>query len=98
MTDEGHMALHLAGISGSSARSRRTPQEQLEEFRGLDYLAQRELVPGERLLAVANANKSLMDGMVRTKWITREDSSQAQDAKRTVKIAVLGAATEDGKK
>jgi primosomal protein N' (replication factor Y) (superfamily II helicase) len=98
ITDEGHMALHLAGISGSSARSRRTPQEQLEEFRVLDYLAERELVREERLRAVANASKSLLAGMVRKKWITREDFSQAQDATRTVKIAVLAATTEDGKK
>src|ERR1017187_2667934 len=39
LTDEGQMALHLAGISGSSARSKRTPEEQETEFRVLDYLA-----------------------------------------------------------
>ncbi len=33
------MALHLAGMSGSSARSQRTPEEQAVEFRVLDYLA-----------------------------------------------------------
>ena len=98
ITDEGHMALHLAGMSGASARSRRTPQEQLEEFRVLDILAERELVREERLRSAANASKSLLAGMVRKKWITREDLSQAQDATRTVKIAVLAAGTEDGKK
>src|SRR5580658_9551514 len=39
LTEEGQMALHQAGISGSSARSRRTPEEQQAEFRVLDYLA-----------------------------------------------------------
>src|ERR1022692_58105 len=39
LTDEGQMALHLAGMSGSSARSKRTPEEQEAEFRVLDYLA-----------------------------------------------------------
>src|SRR5271169_1147220 len=39
ITEDGQMALHLAGMSGSSARSRRTPEEQAEEFRVLDYLA-----------------------------------------------------------
>ncbi|HLV89062.1 MAG TPA: primosomal protein N' [Candidatus Sulfotelmatobacter sp.] len=39
ITDEGHRALHLAGATGSSARSRRTPEEQAVEFRVLDYLA-----------------------------------------------------------
>ncbi len=38
ITEEGQMALHLAGMSGSSARSRRTPEEQEAEFRVLDYL------------------------------------------------------------
>src|SRR5271165_4969923 len=42
ITDEGRMALHLAGMSGSPARSKRTPDEQLVEFRVLDYLAARD--------------------------------------------------------
>jgi primosomal protein N' (replication factor Y) len=39
LTYEGQMALHQAGMSGSSARSKRTPEEQAAEFRVLDYLA-----------------------------------------------------------
>jgi primosomal protein N' (replication factor Y) len=39
LTEQGQMALHQAGVSGSSARSRRTPEEQAAEFRVLDYLA-----------------------------------------------------------
>ena len=39
ITEDGQMALHLAGMSGSSARSRRSPEEQAAEFRVLDYLA-----------------------------------------------------------
>src|ERR1700689_2828846 len=46
ITRDGQMALHLAGMSGSSARSRRTPEEQAAEFRVLDYLAAQELGPG----------------------------------------------------
>ena len=42
ITDEGQMALHLAGMSGSSARSRKTPADQMAEFRVLDYLTERE--------------------------------------------------------
>jgi primosomal protein N' (replication factor Y) len=41
ITKEGQLALHLAGASGSSARSRRTPEEQAAELRVLDYLAKR---------------------------------------------------------
>src|ERR1700691_6721528 len=47
LTEPGQMALHLAGMSGSSARSKRTPEEQAAEFRVLDYLAAQELSPGE---------------------------------------------------
>ena len=39
MAEQGQMALHLAGMSGSSARSKRTPEEQAAEFRVLNYLA-----------------------------------------------------------
>lgn len=98
ITDEGHMALHLAGTSGSSARSRRTPQEQLEESRVLDHLAAREMVREETLRSATGASRALLAGMVRKKWIVREDLSQARDAARDVKIAVLAVNLEDGKK
>src|SRR5271169_3305616 len=49
ITKEGQLALHLAGTSGSSARSRRTPEEQAAEFRVLDYLAAQEPSPGETI-------------------------------------------------
>jgi primosomal protein N' (replication factor Y) (superfamily II helicase) len=48
ITAEGQMALHLAGMSGSSARSRRTPEEQAAEFRVLDYLSLRKAPAARR--------------------------------------------------
>jgi primosomal protein N' (replication factor Y) (superfamily II helicase) len=89
ITDEGQMALHLAGMSGSPARSRRTPEEQLVEFRVLDYLAERESVREERLRGATRVSKALLSGMVRKKWIAREDVSAAKDAARVVKVALL---------
>src|SRR6266404_2060517 len=89
ITDDGQMALHLAGISGSPARSRRTPEEQLVEFRVLDYLAERESVREESLRGATRVSKALLAGMVRKKWIAREDVSAARDATRTIKVAVL---------
>jgi len=91
ITDTGHMALHLAGMSGSSARSRRTPDEQLIEFRVLDYLGERDGadVSENRLRHATRASRALLDGMVRKKWIAREDVSAARDAARTIKVAVL---------
>ena len=89
ITDAGQMALHLAGMSGSPARSRRTPEEQLAEFRVLDLLAEQESAREENLRRTARVSKALLNGMVRKKWITREDVSASHDAARTVKVAVL---------
>ena len=132
LTEDGQMALHQAGMSGSSARSRRTPEEQAAEFRVLDYLAARaaeadfdsqpevrsdtngkgtasavplsatesralapeggSLIREETLRSATRASKPILAGMVRKKWLTREDISAAQDATRTTKIAVLKSA------
>jgi primosomal protein N' (replication factor Y) (superfamily II helicase) len=92
MANDGQMALHLAGMSGSSARSRRTPDEQLAEFRVLDYLAERETVREESLRAATKVSKSVLAGMVRKKWIVREDLSDVRDATRTMKVALLKSA------
>jgi primosomal protein N' (replication factor Y) (superfamily II helicase) len=89
ITDAGRMALHLAGESGSPARSKRTPEQQLAEFRVLDYLAERESTREGSLRAAAQISKALLSGMVRKKWIIREDVSAARDAARLVKVAVL---------
>jgi primosomal protein N' (replication factor Y) len=102
ISKEGQLALHLAGTSGSSARSRRTPEEQAAEFRVLDYLAAQELSPGEpvqvreeSLRSATRVSRLILSGMVRKKWLTREDVSAVRDATRTVKIALLKSA--DGK-
>jgi primosomal protein N' (replication factor Y) len=89
ITDQGRMALHLAGMSGSPTQSKRTPDEQLVEFRVLDYLAERDSVSDASLRGAERVSKALLSGMVRKKWITREDMSAARDATRLVKVAVL---------
>jgi primosomal protein N' (replication factor Y) len=118
ITEEGQMALHRAGESGSSARARRTPEEQAVEYRVLDYLALQadaseleqdrlphsslplgeagilpattvDLVREQTLRSATRVSKSILAGMVRKKWLTREDLSAAQDATRSVKIAIL---------
>jgi primosomal protein N' (replication factor Y) (superfamily II helicase) len=103
VTEDGQMALHLAGMSGSSARSRRTPEEQAAEFRVLDYLAAHAsetesaapavkysaLVREETLRSATRASRAILNGMVRKKWLVREDVSAPQDATRTTKVALL---------
>src|SRR3984893_5592966 len=99
---QGVMALHLAGTSGSSARSRRTPEEQAAEYKVLDYLAAQQSTPEElfqvreqTLRSATGVSKLILSGMVRKKWLVREDVSAVRDATRTVKIAILKSA--DGK-
>jgi len=88
----GQLALHLAGMSGSSARSRKTPEDQLAEFRVLDYLAEDEMAQEAALRAATRVSRSVLASMVRKKWITREDISGVRDAARTVRVAVLKSA------
>jgi primosomal protein N' (replication factor Y) (superfamily II helicase) len=98
ITAEGRMALHLAGVKGSSARSHRTPEEQAIEFRVLDSLAAQQSdaealpVPERALRSSAGVSKIILDGMVRKKWLEREDVSSVIDATRTIKIALLRSA------
>src|SRR5579864_123570 len=63
ITEQGHMALHLAGMSGSSARSRRTPEEQNAEFQVLDYLSRcdGELVRAATLRSATHASQKVLD-------------------------------------
>ncbi|HUA14280.1 MAG TPA: primosomal protein N' [Verrucomicrobiae bacterium] len=118
ITEDGRMALHLAGMAGSPARSRRTPEDQAAEFRVLDYLAAHAdegessagvvthsengppqaappsrdagtLIREQTLRSATRISRSVLNGMVRKKWIIRQDVSAPQDARRTVKVALL---------
>ncbi len=89
IAEEGHAALYAAGTAGSSARSRKTPEDQLTEIRVLDYLASGEVAREESLRAKFRASKSLLAGMTRKKWIVRQDISDVRDPVRLVKMIVL---------
>ncbi|HEY4054458.1 MAG TPA: primosomal protein N' [Terriglobales bacterium] len=89
MADEGHSALHLAGSAGSAGKSKRTPDEQDAEFRVLNYLSAREQAREETLKTSSGASRELLEGMVRKKWITREDASHVADAARVRDVAIL---------
>ncbi len=100
LTETGYMALHQAGLSGSSARSQRSPEEQAAEFRVLDYLAGCESAGDEStspvregtLRSATRISKPILAGMVRKKWLTRQDISAPQDATRTIKLVQLKSA------
>src|SRR4029077_10608138 len=93
ITKEGQLALHLAGMSGSSARSRRTPEQQAAEFRVLDYLAAQEPAPvetiqvrEETLRSAMRVSTLILTGMVRKKWLAREDVSAVHQPPPTTRV------------
>ena len=89
ITDLGIEALHASATQGTSRRSQRTHDEQAREMLVLDYLADRETAREETLRAATKASAALLAGMVRKKWVTREDVSAARDARRRVRVAML---------
>ena len=89
ITDQGRMALHLAGSAGSPSRSKRAPEDQYAEFRALDYLANRDQAREGTLRAAARVSRTLLDGMARKQWIVREDVSHTKQAAHTRPVAVL---------
>jgi primosomal protein N' (replication factor Y) len=95
ITDEGHTALHLAGSSGSSARSRRTPEDQDAEYRVLNYLSARDNAVEATLRSATRASRDILAGMLRKKWLARFDVSHRTNAVRTRQVAQLK--TAEGK-
>src|SRR5450631_1180393 len=89
ITDQGRLAQHLAGSTGSPSRSKRTAEDQYAEFRALDYLAARDEAREGTLRTAARVSRALLDGMARKQWIVREDVSHTTDATRTRQVAVL---------
>ncbi len=91
----GQEALHNAGTMGSSGRSKKSHEDQVIEVRVLEHLLDRESVREGSLRSATGASRTLLAGMVRKKWIIREDLSEARDAARVVKVAVLRAFTKE---
>jgi primosomal protein N' (replication factor Y) (superfamily II helicase) len=92
IADEGQMALHLAGSAGSSGRSKRTPEEQDAEYRVLDYLSARDHVLEPTLRSATRASRAVLSGMLRKKWIARDDVSHRANAARIRQVAQLKSA------
>ncbi len=55
----------------------------------LNYLESGEAAKAGALRSAAGANKALLDGMVRKKWLVREAVAEERDARRLEKVAVL---------
>jgi primosomal protein N' (replication factor Y) len=94
LTEAGWAALHESAERGSSRRSKKTSDEQMLEYRVLDYLAARDGAQEQTLRTSLRAGRELLAGMVRKGWITAEDVSRARDARRTRRIVQLKEASD----
>ncbi|HEX4038200.1 MAG TPA: primosomal protein N' [Acidobacteriaceae bacterium] len=89
ITDLGRKILFAGAEQGTSRRSRLSPQEQDREYAVLNALEPGDAMPASRLRSSTGASAKLLEGMLRKKWITRETSAEARDARRMARYAVL---------
>jgi len=89
ITDKGIAALHAAATGGSSLRSQEPLEHQDLEYAVLNRLADGEIVREATLRSVAGTTKSVLQSMLRKKWLAREDLSDVRDASRTITFATL---------
>jgi len=89
ITEAGWRALHQSAERGSSRRSKKSTDEQMLEYRVLDYLSARDGTREQTLRSTLRASRELLASMVRKGWITAEDISSARDARRTRRVAQL---------
>ena len=89
ITDKGLEALHAASTIGSSLRSRQEPEQQMLEYAVLNRLADGEMMREASLRSAAGAPRSVLQTLLRKKWIAREDLSGVRDASRNIQVVTL---------
>jgi len=89
IAERGREVLYAGANEGSSRRSRKSAEEQDIEYNVLNYLEAGDAARAAKLRSATGANLALLQGMLRKKWILRETSAAARDARRTVRFAAL---------
>ena len=89
ITEQGRRVLYEGAEKGSSRRSRLAPEDQNREYAVLNALESGEARKLSSLRSASGANKALLEGMVRKRWLTREVEASDRDARRTEAVAVL---------
>ena len=89
IAEPGRKVLYQGAEKGSSRRSRLTAEDQNREYAVLNYLEDGAVAKAAALRSATRANKSLLDGMVKKKWLTREAVAEERDARRLERVAVL---------
>jgi primosomal protein N' (replication factor Y) (superfamily II helicase) len=89
IAEAGRKVLYEGAAKGSSRRSKLTAEEQNREYSVLNYLEGGEQAKMSALRSATGANKGLLEGMVKKKWLVREAVAEERDARRLEKVAVL---------
>ncbi|AFL88987.1 replication restart DNA helicase PriA [Terriglobus roseus DSM 18391] len=89
IAEQGRRVLYEGAAKGSSRRSKLTPEDQNKEYAVLNALESGGAVKLTSLRSSTGANKALLEGMVKKRWLTREVEADERDARRLEKIAVL---------
>ena len=89
ITEVGRRVLYEGAAKGASRRSKLSPEEQNREYAVLNYLEGGEVAKMSALRSATSANKALLEGMVKKKWLMREAVAEERDARRLEKVAVL---------
>jgi primosomal protein N' (replication factor Y) len=95
IAEPGRKVLYAGAEKGSSRRSRLSPEDQNREYAVLNYLEDGATAKAAALRSATQANKALLDGMVKKKWLVREAIAEERDARRLERVAVL-VVREDG--
>ena len=89
IAEAGRRVLYEGAAKGSSRRSKLSAEEQDREYAVLNYLEGGEQANMSALRSATGANKGLLEGMVRKKWLVREAVAEERDARRLEKVAIL---------
>ena len=89
IADAGRRVLHEAAERGSSRRSKLSAQDQDREYAVLNYLEDGQAAKVAVLRSATGANKALLDGMAKKRWLVRETIAEERDARRVERVAAL---------
>src|ERR1700733_2980067 len=95
IAEAGLKVLYEGAVKGSSRRTKLSVEDQNREYAVLNYLEGGDAAKMSALRSARGANKSLLEGMVRKKWLVREAVAEERDARRLEKMAVLNAGSSE---
>jgi primosomal protein N' (replication factor Y) (superfamily II helicase) len=95
IAEAGRKVLYEGAAKGSSRRSKLSAEEQNREYAVLNYLEGGEQAKMSALRSATGANKALLEGMVRKKWLVREAVAEERDARRLEKMAVINTGSRE---